>query len=247
MSLGGHLKEFRNRFFVSLLAIGVGTIGGWYLYDPVYATLKAPIDRIAAEHGIQASLNFSDVMGAFDLHLQMSVFLGIILASPIWLFNLWAFITPALKKRERKYTVIFILSSMPLFFSGTWLAWVSYPTFINVLVGMSPPGSTNIMNAADYMLFALRILILFGLAFVSPVALVLLDMTTIITAKNIFNSWRVAVVLISLIAAVCTPTADPLSMLILMIPLAALYFAAGGVAAILDKRREKRQTALVTE
>jgi sec-independent protein translocase protein TatC len=247
MSLGGHLKEFRNRLFWSFLFITGGTVAGWYLFDPVYALLKAPIDSAATEHGMNATLNFPDVMGAFDLHLQMSLFIGILMTSPVWLYNIWAFITPALQKRERRYTVWFVLTSVPLFASGVWLAWVSFPNFINVLLSLSPSGSTNIMNAADYMLFALRLLVLFGVAFVSPVVLVLLNLAGLITAKNIFGSWRLALVLIAVISAIATPTADPLSMFILMAPLTALYFASATFALISDRRRAKRAAALLAE
>jgi len=187
MSLGGHLRELRNRLFWSFLFITGGTVGGWYLFDPVYAMLKAPIDVAAAKHGIRTSLNFGDVMGAFDLHLQVSVFLGIMLTSPAWLYNIWAFIMPAVSKRAKRYTIWFLLGSVPLFASGVTLAWLSFPNFVNTLLSLSPSGSTNIMNAADYMLFALRLLLLFGLAFVSPVALVLLNLAGLITARNILR------------------------------------------------------------
>ncbi len=247
MSLGGHLKELRNRLFFSAIFIAGGSVAGWYLFDVVYALLKAPIDAAAANHGMTASLNFSDVMGALDLHLQVSIFLGLMMSSPVWLYNLWAFITPALEKKQRRFTIGFVVSSVPLFASGVWLAWVSFPTFVNALLSLSPTGSTNIMNAADYMLFALRLLLLFGVAFVSPAVLVLLNLAGLITAKNIFNSWRLAVVLIAVIAAVATPTADPMSMFVLMIPLAVLYFASGAVALIADKRKAKRQQDLLVE
>lgn len=245
MSLGGHLTELRKRLTWSAGFIVAGMVGGWFLYEPVYALLKAPIDAVAKKHSVNATLNFPDVMGAFDLHLQMSLFLGILITSPIWLYNIWAFITPALRKRERRYTLAFIFSATPLFFAGAWLAWSSYPNFVDVLIGMAPEGSTNIMNAADYMLFALRLFLLFGLAFVSPVVLVLLNLASLITAKNIFNSWRVAVFLIAVVSAVATPTADPMSMFALMVPLAILYFSAGLVAAIIDKRRAKKAQALL--
>ena len=247
MSLGGHLKELRNRLFFSAIFITAGTVAGWYLFDVVYALLKAPIDTAAANHGMTASLNFSDVMGALDLHLQVSIFLGLMMSSPVWLYNLWAFITPALEKKQRRFTIGFVVSSVPLFASGVWLAWVSFPTFVNALLSLSPAGSTNIMNAADYMLFALRLLLLFGVAFVSPAVLVLLNLAGLITAKNIFNSWRLAVVLIAVIAAVATPTADPMSMFVLMIPLAFLYFASGAVAMVVDRRKAKRQQDLLVE
>ena len=247
MSLGGHLKELRNRLFFSAIFIAGASVAGCSLFDPVYALLKAPIDAAAASHGMTTSLNFANVTGALDLHLQVSIFLGLMMSSPIWLYNLWAFITPALEKKQRKFTIGFVVSSVPLFASGVWLAWVSFPTFVTALLSLSPAGSTNIMNAADYMLFALRLLLLFGVAFVSPAVLVLLNLAGLITAKNIFNSWRLAVVLIALISAIATPTADPMSMFVLMAPLALLYFASGGVAFISDRRRASRQQALIAE
>jgi sec-independent protein translocase protein TatC len=247
MSLGGHLKELRNRLFFSAIFISGCSVAGWFLFDLVYAVLKAPIDVAAAKNGMTASLNFGNVTGALDLHLQVSIFLGLLMSSPIWLYNLWAFITPALEKKQRRYTIGFVASSVPLFASGVWLAWVSFPTFVNALLSLSPAGSTNIMNAADYMLFALRLLLVFGVAFVSPAVLILLNLAGLITAKNIFNSWRLAVVLIALVSAVATPTADPMSMFVLMAPLAVLYFSSGAVAYIVDKRRSRRELTLAVE
>ena len=240
MSLGSHLKELRKRLAWSGLFVILGMVGGWFLYEPVYAELKRPVDYVAAKHGVTATLNFPSVMGAFDLHLQVSLFLGVLISSPIWLYNIWAFITPALRKRERRYTVAFLLSATPLFASGVWLAWQSYPNFVDVLLSMAPPGSTNIINAADYLLFALRLFVLFGVSFVTPVVLVLLNLAELITAKNIFGSWRLAIFLIAVVAAVATPTADPMSMFVLMVPLGVLYFSAGAVALLIDRRRSKR-------
>lgn len=246
MSLGGHLRELRKRLFWSALFVTAGAIGGWYFYDPFFQLLKAPLDALAAADS-RISVNFPDVMSAFDLRLQVSIFLGLLATSPVWLYHLWAFITPALRKRERRYTLAFLLTAIPLFLAGAWLAWVSLPAFMTALLGLTPEGATNIINAKDYILFNLRILLVFGLAFVMPVILVILNLANLITAKAIFKSWRVAIFVIAVISAVATPTADPLSMFVLMVPLAILYFASGGVAFITDRRRQKRAVAIEQE
>jgi sec-independent protein translocase protein TatC len=111
---------------------------------------------------------------------------------------------------------------------------------MTTLISFTPSSTTNFIVANDYILFVLRILLVFGLAFVMPVVLVLLNLAGLITAKSIFKSWRLAVFVIAVIAALATPTADPLSMFVLMAPLTALYFASGGVAWITDRRRRKQ-------
>ena len=118
---------------------------------------------------------------------------------------------------------------------------------MSTLLAFTPEGATNIINAKDYILFNLRILLVFGLAFVMPVVLVLLNLANLITAKSIFKSWRVALFVIAVISAIATPTADPLSMFVLMVPLAALYLASGAIATIFDRRRAKRAVSLDQE
>jgi sec-independent protein translocase protein TatC len=247
MNLGGHLKELRNRLFWSALFILGGTVVGWIIFEPVFQVLQGPIVELAAERGINATLNIGTVAGAFDLQLQVSIFLGIMLTSPIWLYNLWAFITPGLKQKERRYTLGFLFSAIPLFAAGCWLAWISLPSFVATLIGFTPTGTANVINANEYILFTIRILLVFGIAFVLPVVLVLLNFAGLLTTRNILNSWRIAVFVIALIAALATPTADPMSMFLVMIPLVALYFLAAAVTAINDKRRAKRDAKIETE
>lgn len=246
MSLGGHLKELRGRLFWSALFIGAGSVAGWYAYDPFFQQLKAPLDNFARTNP-NVSVNFPDVMSAFDLRLQVSIFIGILVTSPVWLYHLWAFITPALRKRERRFTLAFLFSAIPLFSAGAYIAWISLPGFMNALLSLTPEGATNIINAKDYILFDLRILLVFGLAFVMPVILVLLNLAGLITAKAIFKSWRLAIFVIAVISALATPTADPLSMFVLMVPLALLYFAAGTIALITDRRRKKAADSLALD
>lgn len=244
MSLSGHLKELRNRLFWSALFILGGSVAGWFMFDFVFDELQRPIIELAGKPGSNATINFPTVVSAFDVRLQVSIFLGVLMASPIWLFNLWAFITPGLKQREKRYSIGFVFTAVPLFVAGTFLAWTSLPAFVVVLVGFTPDGGANVINASEYILFTTRILLVFGLAFVLPVVLVMLNFAGVITAQNIIKSWRLAIFISAVVGAIATPVAEPMAMFLLMTPLLLLYFLAAGVAYLHDKRVEKKLAAL---
>ncbi|MFM1994789.1 MAG: hypothetical protein RLZZ610_306 [Actinomycetota bacterium] len=244
MSLSGHLKELRNRLFWSALFIVAGSIGGWFMFDFVFNELQRPIVELADQPGNNATINFPTVVSAFDVRLQVSIFLGLVMSSPIWLYNLWAFITPGLKQRERRYTIGFVVVAVPLFIGGCALAWSSLPSFVRVLVGFTPEGSANVINASEYILFTIRILLVFGIAFVLPVVLVMLNFAGVITADNILKSWRMAVFVSAVVGAIATPVAEPMAMFLLMVPLLMLYFLAAGIAKIHDKAVAKKLAAL---
>lgn len=244
MSLSGHLKELRNRLFWSALFIIAGSIAGWFLFDFVFNELQRPILELANSAGSNATINFPTVVSAFDVRLQVSIFLGVMMTAPVWLYNVWAFITPGLKQRERRYTIGFLLAAVPLFLTGTYLAWTSLPGFVRVLVGFTPEGSANVINASEYILFTIRILLVFGLAFVLPVVLVLLNFAGVITASNILRSWRMAVFVSAVVGAIATPVAEPMAMFLLMIPLLVLYFLAAAVAKLHDNRIAKKLAKL---
>lgn len=247
MSLSGHLKELRNRLFWSAIFLLAGSIAGWFMFDAVFAELQRPIVALADQPGSNATINFPTVVSAFDVRLQVSIFLGVMMSSPIWLFNIWSFITPGLKKKERKYTIWFVVVAVPLFLAGTALAWSSLPTFVQVLVGFTPEGSANVINASEYILFTIRILLVFGIAFVLPVVLVLLNFAGIITAQNILKSWRLAIFVSAVIGAIATPVAEPMAMFLLMVPLLILYFVAAGVATLHDKRLARKSAEIDIE
>jgi sec-independent protein translocase protein TatC len=240
MSLGGHLKELRKRFFWVALSVIAGSVGGWYLFDPVFHALQEPIISAAKHAKINATVNFGTIGGAFDLRLQISVFIGVIVTSPLWLYQFWAFIVPALKRKERNYTIGFLGAAIPLFLGGCYMAWMALPGFVSALLSLTPAGSANLINANEYILFAIRILLVFGIAFVLPVVLVLLNFMGILSAKAILKGWRVATVVSAFIAALATPVADPTSMFVLMVPLMALYFVAAGISWLRDRWKRKR-------
>lgn len=247
MSLGSHLRELRVRLSWSAGFLVVGTVIGWFLFDPVFKLLQAPLIEVTKARGIEAVVNFGTVVSAFDTRIQVSIFLGVMLTSPFWLYNLWAFISPGLKSRERRFTIGFVFSSVPLFLTGAYIAWTSLPTFVVVLIGFTPEGSSNVINASEYILFTIRIVLVFGLAFVMPVVLVLMNFASLLTGMAIMKGWRLAVFIIACVSALATPTADPMSMFLLMGPLSGLYFVAVGVAVLNDKRRARRDAKLLGE
>lgn len=240
MSLGSHLRELRVRLSWSAGFLVAGTVAGWFLFDPVFKLLQQPLIDVTEERGIQAVVNFGTVVSAFDLRIQVSIFLGVLMTAPIWLWNFWAFIAPGLKQREKRFAIGFVAAALPLFLAGTALAWTSLPGFVVVLIGFTPEGSTNVINANEYVLFAIRILLIFGLAFVMPVVLVLLNFAGLATGQGILKSWRFAVFLIAVVSALATPVAEPMTMFLMMAPLTALYFIAVGIAIANDKRRERK-------
>jgi sec-independent protein translocase protein TatC len=244
MSLSGHLKELRNRLFWSAIFILSGSVAGWFLFDAVFEELQRPILDLANQPGSNATINFPTVVSAFDVRLQVAIFLGVLMTSPIWLYNLWAFITPGLKQKEKRYTLGFVLAAVPLFTAGTVLAWSSLPAFVTILVGFTPDGGANVINASEYILFTIRILLVFGIAFVLPVILVMLNLAGVLTAESIIKSWRLAVFVSAVVGAIATPAAEPTAMFLLMFPLLVLYFLAAGIAHLHDKRVAKKLAAL---
>jgi len=240
MNLGGHLRELRNRLYWSALFIFSAAVGGWFLFDPVFAILQAPFKELSKTPGFSATINFGSVSAPFDLRLQVSLFLGFIMASPFWLYNLWAYIAPALDKKTKRVTITFVAIATPLFLTGCYLAWVLIPTFVKSLLSFTPAGSAAIINANDYILFALRVLLVFGIALVLPAILLLLNYLGILTAKSIIRGWRLAVFIASVVAALATPVSDPMSMLLLAIPLILLYLVAAMIAGLIDRNRKSK-------
>ena len=246
MNLGGHLRELRNRLYWSALFIFTAAVGGWFLFDPVFAILQEPFKELSKTPGFSASINFGSVSAPFDLRLQLSLFLGFIMASPFWLYNLWAYIAPALDKRTKRVTIAFVSVATPLFLLGCYIAWVLIPTFVKSLLSFTPVGSAAIINANDYILFALRVILVFGIALVLPAILLLLNYLGVLTAKSIIKGWRLAVFIASVVAALATPVSDPMSMLLLAIPLILLYLVAAMVAGLIDRRRRGKQADLIS-
>jgi len=213
---------------------------GWVLYPRIFAALQEPVTRVSAAGQLEIALNFDGVATALDMQIKVSLFAAVILTSPWWMFQLWAFITPGLTRRERWYTVGFLATGVPLFLAGAGLAWWIMPQAVGILTGFTPENAINLITAQLYLTFIMRMTLAFGLAFLLPVVMVGLNLTGMVTARAWFSGWRWAVLLAFVFAAVATPTADAISMFALAIPICGLYFAAVGVCALHDRRAVRR-------
>jgi sec-independent protein translocase protein TatC len=244
MTLGAHLIEVRRRFVRAAAAVLAGSIGGWFVSGYVLEAMRLPIAAIALAQHRAAALNYDNITSAFDLRIQIAVTVGVIVSSPIWLYQVWAFLVPALTRRELRYALGFFLSAVPLFLIGCAAGWLLVPHMVELMTGFAPAGSASFIQAGDYFTFILKLVIAVGVAFVLPVFLVLLNFVGVLSASTIVRSWRIALIAIVLFTAVVTPSADVISMFILAIPIALLYLAAGGIAVLHDRRKARADELL---
>jgi sec-independent protein translocase protein TatC len=247
MSLGQHLVELRKRLFRAALAVVAGTVAGWFLYDlGVWNLLSEPITSIAESRGDDAgtvALNFNNITGGFEIHMQVAIVIGIVISSPIWLYQLFAFFVPGLKSREKKYTFGFFFTAIPLFFAGCYAGWWVLPHIVELMATFVPAGSTSFYDTKYYLDFVLKLVLATGIAFVLPVFLVLLNFVGIIQGKTILKGWRWAILAIAVFTAFATPAADVVSMFLLAIPMVFLYFVAVFVALWHDRVVARRAEA----
>jgi sec-independent protein translocase protein TatC len=238
MSLGDHLRELRNRLVISATAIVVGGVVGWIYYERVIDALTKPLKDLAAERHSVVNINFAGMTDAFALQLTTSLFVGLILASPVWLMQIWGFIVPGLTKKERLVARLFVVAAVPLFLTGCFFAFVMVPKAVAVLLGFTPEGAYNLQDGSQYLNFVLKFIVAFGCAFLLPVFLVALNLVGVLPARTMLKGWRPAVMIIFVFAAVMTPTPDAYTMLFLATPMIALYFASVGLAFLFDRRKE---------
>jgi len=241
MSLGDHLRELRRRFVIAAAAIVVGSVLGWVEYNWLFTQIMAPLRKLAAERGGLVNINFGGITQPFTVQLQGAMFVGVIVASPVWLFQVWGFIVPGLTRREKRTAMAFVGAAVPLFLAGCLLATKIVPTAVEILIGFTPQGAANLPDAALYLTFVTRFILAFGLAFLLPVFLVGLNVAHILPARVMLKGWRVAVLLIFVFAAMMTPTPDAWTMLALALPMVGLFYMAVGVSLLLDRRRARNE------
>jgi sec-independent protein translocase protein TatC len=239
MPLREHLRELRNRLFKAGVALILGAVAGWFLYDPVLEAMARPLFELQADADRNVLPNLGGVTQAFDLKIKLSVFIGAIVSSPLWIYQLWAFVTPGLTRKERRYALGFVAAAVPLFLAGTGLAYLFVPNAVRFLVSFTPDGYANFLSVPEYLGFVMRIILVFGLSFLVPVVLVALNMVGLVQGRTILKSWRWVVVIAFTFAAMATPTPDVLSMFLLALPLLVLFGLAIGIALLNDRRRAR--------
>ncbi|MGH3652716.1 twin-arginine translocase subunit TatC [Glutamicibacter sp.] len=241
MALKEHLIEARNRLFKSLIALTLGTVAGFFVYDWLLALLIAPVKAAGG------SVVFTAVMSPFDIMIKVALFVGLIVSSPVWLYQLWAFIVPGLKKNERRLSYSFVAAAVPLFLGGVAMAYFVLPFALEFFISLSPENSDNLLNISEYLPFIFRLLLAFGLAMLVPVLMVGLNMVGILPAKLILKNWRITVFLIALVAAMAAPGGDAITMFALAGPLFLTFALATLICHFNDKKRAKKLAAQEAE
>ncbi|MET0734959.1 MAG: twin-arginine translocase subunit TatC [Microbacterium sp.] len=247
MSLGQHLVELRRRLMIAAAALVVGMVIAFFITDPVLVLITEPLRVIAAESGDEAKveLMFTTVTSGFDLRLRMSFAIGLLLSAPVWLWQLWAFVMPGLTRKEVRYTIGFMAAAVPLFFAGCYVGLLIMPHIVELMSSFVPEGAASFFDAAYYYDFVFKLLIVVGVSFVLPVFLVALNFAGVMSGRAILKGWRVAVLVAVVFSALATPAADVVSMLMLAGILVVLFFAAAGLSLLFDRRKAKRDAALL--
>jgi sec-independent protein translocase protein TatC len=179
-----------------------------------------------------------------SLSFKIAMYVGVVLSSPVWLYQIWAFLAPGLYKKEKKYSLAFIGAAVPLFCGGVVVCYYLFPIIMQVLLGfLGGTGASTILDASQYMTFFLQMMTVFGVSFVLPLILVLFNFIGILSSKAMRKFWRYIVLAIFVFGAVAVPTGDPFGMSALAIPICILYFGAVGVSELNDRRRARRRAS----
>lgn len=245
MSIGDHLRELRDRLVISAAGVLVMAVVGYLLYDEVFYLISRPIEEANA-NGANISMNFDTVLSSFDMKLKVSIWLGVLFASPLWMYEFWAYVGPGMTRKEKLYTWAYGATGLVLFVAGAALGAFILPHAVTILTGFIPDSGTGYLQASLYLSFVMRLILVFGIAFLLPEMLVALNQLGIMKGRTMLAGWRWAVVLIFTFMAFANPLPDPWSMIFMALPITGLYFLACGIAVWHDKnvaRREAEENA----
>ena len=246
MPLFDHLRELRNRIVKAALALIAGMIVGFVFFDQAWRVIERPLCHTVvnghsgcATPGVN-QLILNSPLDPFYLRVKVAFIVGVILSSPVWLYQIWSFIAPGLYAREKRWGHIFLATAVPLFLIGTVLAYLSLGRSMHYLLGLTPAGVGNYIQVDLYLSFVMTMLLAFGIAFLLPLIIVMLNQAGILTHAR-FRRWRrVLIFAVFLIAGMANPSPDPITMLILGGACAALV----EVAELIVWRHDRRKARL---
>jgi sec-independent protein translocase protein TatC len=242
MPLMEHIRELRIRIIKAALGLIAGAIVGWVFFTPVWNVLKRPYERLPPQHCLagKCTLVVHGIFDGFFIHLKVALIVGAVLSSPIWLYQLWAFVAPGLYARERRWTYAFIAIAAPLFGVGAGLAYYTLDRGLRIFISLAPGNTTVLVGITDYLGYATAMLMIFGLTFELPLFVVILNFAGVLTHARIRKSRRLLLFGIFVFAAIATPSQDPFTMLALALPTVVLFEIAELVAYIHDRRKAAR-------
>jgi sec-independent protein translocase protein TatC len=248
MSLIEHLRELRNRAALALAFIAIGTAVCFWWYDHgLGGFIRAPYCSIPADSRAlgtgaagDCALLITDVFGGALVRLKIAFIAGMVLSGPLWLFQLWRFITPGLKRNEKKYALVFVGVSSALFALGAMLAYISLKAGLTLLIGLAGDNVAVALTAQDYLGFVVSVLLAFGASFELPLIAVALNLVGVVSHAALSKSRRWIFFLTIVFAAFITPTQDPFTMLLMALPMCLLFEVAIQFARVVDTRRARR-------
>jgi len=242
-----HARELRQRLFVSAAGVMVMTVVGYLLYERAFALITRPIEQANAK-GANLTLNFDTILASFDMKLEVSIWLGVLLSSPLWMYEFWAFVGPGMTRKEKAYTWAYGTAGLLLFLAGAALGIWVMPHAVSILTSFIPDGPTaGVIGANLYLSFVMRLILVFGIAFLLPELLVALNMLGLMQGKTMLKGWRWAIMGIVTFMAIANPLPDPWSMVFMSVPIAGLYFLACFISIRHDKRVERKRDELDAE
>ncbi|MGH8959686.1 MAG: twin-arginine translocase subunit TatC [Jatrophihabitantaceae bacterium] len=253
MSVLDHLRELRRRLIIVVIIVAVGAVVGWELYSPILEFLKHPYCSVPTKYRFEPQgtnrcvLTYQGVLDGFTSRLQISLIAGVVLTGPLWLYQIWAFITPGLRRNERKYTLWFIAASTILFAGGMALAYVVLSKGLNILLRLGTDQTQAILTINKYLGFVTLMLVVFGAAFELPLLVVMANLAGVLPGRLLKKSQRLGVFLIFVFAAVATPTTDPFTMCAMALPMVILFEGAVLFAVMHDKRKARRRADELAE
>lgn len=247
MPLVEHFRELRRRTLLSVLAVVVGVIVCFVLFEPIFEFIRRPYCNLplaTREGGDECNLVTLGVLDPFYLHLRVALVAGVVVAAPVWLYHFWAFMAPALHRRERRWALVFVLASIVLFILGAALAYLTLSKGLEILLGFAGDGIVPLLEVTRYLNYVVAMLLVFGVSFEFPLLVILLNVTGIVSARKLRDLRRTAVFLLFVFAAVVTPSQDPFTMLALALPMWLFFEAAVVFARLNDRRRARKAAAL---
>ncbi|MDX6236997.1 MAG: sec-independent protein translocase protein TatC [Kribbellaceae bacterium] len=251
MTLREHITELRNRLLKCVLAIVLGTIVGWIFYNHALEFLKIPFDEairpLARQKGLEPALTFTGVGDPLTFKIKIAAVVGLVLASPVWLYQLWAFIAPGLHRNERRWAMVFSAIATPLFVGGMAVAYWTLPKGLQILFSFTPLEVQNLIALPQYLDFVIRTMLVFGIAFLIPLVVILLNLVGVVPASALAKFRPYIILAIFVFAAVATPSGDPFTMCLLAIPMSMLFIAAEIIAKVSDQRKASKNEELLAD
>jgi sec-independent protein translocase protein TatC len=221
MTVVEHLTELRRRLVISLIAVAVGAVFCFIVSEHIISFF-VEYYRDAVENE-KRTLIFLGPLDAFATRLKIATYGGIVLAFPVWLFQLWRFITPGLHRNEKKYAIPFVLSSIVLFALGGFVALLTLPKALDFLLNIGGSDLRPELTADKFLGLISLMIVAFGLAFEFPVVLLFLLLAHVITTRQLRNWRRTSIVVIVAFAAIITPSQDPYSLFFMAVPMYVFY------------------------